>query len=544
MPQPLGYLSLVLHAHLPFVRHPEYDEFLEEDWLYEAITETYLPLIMMMETLEQDGCDFRLTMSLTPTLISMLQDELLQTRYVRHLERLMELADREEQRTRLQDDFHPLAQMYQEHFAACHEVYENHLHRDVVGAFAKFQKKGNLEIITCGATHGFLPLMQNQPEAVNAQVAVAVDHYTKTFGQAPRGIWNGECGFFPGLDKILAKHGLKYFFVDTHGVLFANKRPKRGVFAPLQTPGGPYAFGRDMESSKSVWSAEVGYPGDFRYREFYRDIGYDLDGEYLRPFLGELGLRKALGIKYHRITGKGNLREKEPYVPEDATEAAASHAGHFLFCRQQQVLHLQGLLDRPPLITSPYDAELFGHWWFEGPQFLDFLLRKIHYDQTDVALITPSEYLERYPDAQEAMPSLSSWGSGGYNMVWLEGSNDWIYRHLTSCGARMIDLVNKTAEAGEPDALTERTLNQAARELLLAQSSDWAFIMKTGTTVRYAVKRTKEHLNYFIALVEMVERGDIVESTLADLEHRDNIFPEVSWRVYMTEALGGVTTKV
>ncbi|MBI5154085.1 DUF1957 domain-containing protein [Candidatus Poribacteria bacterium] len=526
---PIGYLALVLHAHLPFVRHPEYEDFLEEDWLYEAITETYLPLLTMMEGLERDGVNFRLTMSFTPTLCSMLRDELLQRRYREHLVRLMELADKEIERTATTPEFHRTALMYQQRFRDCWDAYENRYHHDILAAFRHFQETGNLEIVTCGATHGFLPLMQDKPEAVNAQIAVGAAHYRECFGRPPRGIWNAECGFYPGLDGILARHGLEYFFSDSHAVLFADKRPKYGVFAPILTPGGPACFGRDQESSRAVWSAEHGYPGDFRYREFYRDIGYDLDLDYIKPYIHETGLRISTGIKYYKITGKGSLREKAPYDPADAIEAAATHAGHFLFCRQQQALHLSGLMDRPPLIVSPYDAELFGHWWFEGPRFLEFLFRKIHYDQTDIALVTPHEYLQRFPENQVAMPSMSSWGSGGFGAVWLDGSNDWIYHHLDEAVTRMIQLARENPAA---DGLRLRALNQCARELLLAQASDWAFIMKTNTVVGYAIKRTQDHLSRFMRIDHMLHNGGIDEKVLADFEFRDNPFSNIDYRVY------------
>ncbi|MCX7964718.1 MAG: DUF1957 domain-containing protein [Candidatus Sumerlaea chitinivorans] len=525
---PKGYLCLVLHAHLPFVRHPEYEDFLEEDWLYEAITETYVPLLNMMNGLMRDGVDFRLTMSLTPPLVAMLTDDLLQTRYVRHIERLIELAEKECVRTRFQPEFYPLAQMYLRKFTECRRVFVDQYQRNIVQGFKALQDAGKLEIITCGATHGFMPLMEINKNAVRAQVAVGRQAYEVAFGRPPRGIWNGECGYYPGLDEVLAQNGIRFFFVDAHGILHASKRPKYGVYAPLYCPSGVAAFGRDPESSKSVWSAEEGYPGDFNYREFYRDIGFDLDYDYIRPYIHESGLRINTGIKYYRITGK--TPHKEPYNEQWALETAARHAGNFMFNREKQVEYLASLMDRRPIIVSPYDAELFGHWWYEGPDFLNFLLRKIHYDQQTLALITPSEYLEIYPRNQVAVPSLSSWGHKGYCEVWLEGSNDWIYRHLHKAADRMVELANEFKHTN--DTLLTRALNQAARELLLAQSSDWAFIMKTRTMVEYAVRRTKEHVTAFTDLYHMIKRREVDESYLRRLEERHNIFPFIDFRVY------------
>ena len=181
------------------------------------------------------------------------------------------------------------------------------------------------------------------------------------------------------------------------------------------------------------------------------------------------------------------------------------------------------------MILSPYDAELFGHWWYEGPEWLDYLFRKLCCDQDTIRLITPSEYLRENPKNQVISPSFSSWGYKGYCEVWLEGSNDWIYRHLHKAADRMVELANAFPHA---EGVLRRALNQAARELLLAQSSDWAFIMKTKTMVPYAVKRTKEHIGCFTRLFQQINNNAIDEGFLADIEWKDNIFPNIDYRVY------------
>ncbi len=522
-----GYLALVLHAHLPYVRHPEYDDFLEEDWFFEAMTETYIPLLQVFDGLVQEGIEFRLTMTLSPSLLSMMADPLLQERYLRHLNKLIDLAEKEVGRTRWLPEFQPLAQMYFYRFHQARDFFENRHGRNLVQAFRAFQDRGVLEVITCGATHGFLPLMDLSVKSVHAQVHTACDHYEKLLGRRPRGIWLPECGFTPGIDEVLREAGLRFFFTEAHGVLHASPRPKYGVFAPIITPSGVAAFGRDLESSKQVWSAEEGYPGDYDYREFYRDIGFDLEYDYIRPFLHSDGHRINTGIKYHRITGP--TPHKAPYDPHRAQEKAAAHAGNFMFNRERQVEFLYDRMGRMPIIVAPYDAELFGHWWYEGPEWINMLVRKIVHDQKTVRLITPSEYLSENPRIQVSMPSMSSWGYKGYCEVWLEGSNDWIYRHLHKAAERMSELANRY---GGTNGLRRRALNQAARELMLAQSSDWAFIMKTGTMVEYAVKRTKDHLLRFDRLYCEICEDRIDEGALTHLESLDNIFPDINFEMY------------
>ena len=524
-----GYLALVLHAHLPYVRHPEYSDFLEEDWFYEALTETYIPLLKVFEGLIRDGVDFRLTMPISPTLLSMLLDPLLQARYLKHLDSLIELSYKEMERTRFEHQFHSLARMYNSNFLSARSLFEDKYKRNLALAFKSFQDMGKLEINTCGATHCFLPLEEIYRPVVRAQVRVAVSQYKKVFGRRPKGIWLPECGYQPGDDNILKEEGIKYFTVDTHGILHGSPRPKYGVFAPVYCKSGVAVFGRDIESSKAVWSAVEGYPGDPNYREFYRDIGFDLDWEYIRPYIHPDGTRIQTGIKYFRITGAVDLANKQPYVREQAMKAAADHAGNFMFNREKQAEHLNDFLGRPPMIISPYDAELFGHWWYEGPEWLNFLFRKLHYDQNTVKLATPSEYLEMYPKNQVVTPSLSSWGWKGYAEVWLEGSNAWMYRHLHKAAERMIELADSYHNA---EGLLLRALNQAAREILLAQSSDWAFIMKTGTCVTYAAKRFKDHMERFSRLYDGIKGNSIDGSELTDIEYKDNLFPEIDYTVF------------
>ena len=522
-----GYLAIVLHAHLPYVRHPEHERFLEEAWFYEAITETYIPLIKVFQSLVRDGVDFRITMSLTPTLLSMMTDPLLQTRYVQHLDRLIELAQKEMARTYGDGRFGPLAKMYHDLFTEARDIFCHRYQKNLALAFRELEDMGKLEIITCAGTHGFLPLMEIHQEAVRAQVRMAVKTHERVLGRKPRGIWLPECGYYPGVDEILSEEGIQFFVLDSHGILFAAPRPKFGVFAPVYCSSGVAAFGRDTESSKSVWSAEEGYPGDFCYREFYRDIGFDLHYDYIRSYLNGDGSRINTGIKYYRITGAGN--HKEPYDPSAACAKAAEHAGNFVFNRQKQAEYLEGLMGQPPLIVSPYDAELFGHWWFEGPMWLDFLFRKIHHDQGIVQTITPMEYLERHPRNQVVAPSMSSWGYNGYAEVWLNASNDWIYRHLHKAAERMVESANRHPTCG---VLENRALNQMARELLLAQSSDWAFIMKTGTHSAYASKRTKDHLDRFTQLWSSLQKNCIDIHALESLESTDNIFPDMHYQIY------------
>ena len=524
-----GYLSIVLHAHLPYVHHPEHDSFFEENWLFEAITDCYLPLIAMLDKLQQDDVACRLTLSLSPTLINMLQNDLLQTRYVRHLRKLIELANKEITRTLDQPQFNELARRYHSAFLDALHSYQNHYQADLLAAFAKHQRSGRLELITTAATHGFLPLLNVNEAAVRNQIKVGIDCFKACFGYVPAGFWLPECGYYPGLETILREVGIQYFFVDSHGIMDANQTPRHGVYAPLDCGNGVMAFGRDPACSQQVWSAEQGYPGDADYQEYYRDIGFDLPLDYIADYILDGSTRINTGIKYHRVTGEGEF--KKLYEPNKALEKARQHAEDFIKKRQLRIQALAPEMQQTPVIVAPYDAELFGHWWHEGPTWLEWVLRLAAAENSGIETVSCGDYLQRHPKQQQATPSASTWGDQGYSEYWLNDSNDWIYPLLHKAGNEMEKLTTDLKNFSLSE-LQQRALNQALRSLLLAQASDWPFILKSGTTVDYAKKRLIDHLARFNYLHDCIRKNRIDERYLTALEVMDDIFPYIDFRDY------------
>lgn len=521
-----GYVSLVLHSHLPFVRHPEMEDALEERWLFEAMSECYMPLIEVYDNLIKDNINFKITMSITPPLMAMLEDEYLNNRYLQYLKQSIELSNKEILRTKNNKELHNLAIFYNKRFNKIFNIYKKYDYR-LMNAFRKFDKLGCLEIITCSATHALLPLMTINPEAVRAQIAVGVKSYIETVGHAPKGIWLPECAYTYDLDDILKEFGIKYFISENTGVLYASPKPKYGTMAPIVTPKGICVFGRDMKSSRQVWSSFMGYPGDYNYREFYRDLGYDAPMEYIAPYINRSGIRVDTGIKYYKITGKTD--NKEYYNRENAMKKVKDHAGHFADGRYHQILEASKHMENPPVILCPFDTELYGHWWFEGPDFLNEFIRKSSEAWTNYELITPGEYIEKYPKIQCCSPSPSSWGENGDYSVWLNPSNHWVYRDLHSCQEKMISLAKDYAT---PNNLEKRALNQAARELMLAEASDWPFIIKNNTTVEYAIRQINTHVDRFNKLFVGVKENSIDEKWLTTIEKLDNIFPNIDYRIY------------
>ena len=520
---PSGYLSILLHAHLPFIRHPEFEDSLEERWLDEALLESYLPLLRMLEGRAERRAPGRITVSLSPTLLAMLGDPLLRRRFSKRLEHLTTLADRDVARYRDDSRFGPLARHYAERFRAARTQYEERYRRDVAGAFRSVEESGVARLITCGATHGFLPLMDLREPSWRAQVGVAIREFERQIGHRPEGIWLPECGYAPDVESVLAEFGIRYFVVDAHAIEHARPRPAAGTYAPLRAGASSvFALGRDAESSRQVWSSTEGYPGDSNYREYYRDQGFDLPLEEVREFLPSGGTRTHLGLKYHRITDR-RFPHREPYDPSVARERVLEHAAHFVRGREEQARAAAQAHGQAAFMLAPYDAELFGHWWYEGPEWLDAVLDRVA--ASDVLEATdPLDAIQRLPRVSSGGLHLSSWGEGGYCGVWLDPVNDWIYRPLLRAAETMRALA-QTGDRGEP--ARARALRQAGRELLLAQASDWAFIMKSGTLVPYAWRRTEEHLDRFERLAAALRGGAIDEAEVAEMEERYGLFPDL-----------------
>lgn len=523
-----GYLSFVLHAHLPYVHHPEYSEFLEERWLFEAITETYIPILKSCSQLVEENIPFQLNISISPSLLAMLEDPLLQDRYERHISKMIELTEKEIQRNQYDPHFRWLAEYYRDLFIETRSIFVERWNKRLATAFQYFHKRGVIELMTSSATHGLLPILCPQPKTVDAQIITGLDYFENVFGFRSKGIWLPECGYFPGVEKRLAQEGIRYFITESHAIEHATTTPLHGIHTPLYTPSGVAAFGRDQGVTKEVWSAQVGFPGNPDYREFYRDIGYDLDYHYIHPYIcGDI--RVDTGIKYFRITGPTHA--KQGYHPPTARERAAQHAGTFLHHRLGHIESLASHMETKPIIVAPFDAELFGHWWFEGPMWLDFVMRKAAFDQDSIELTTLSHYLDRHPVHQCGTPTTSTWGHKGYFDYWVNSKTDWIYPQLYACGNRMEDLAKKYSHKKIP-ALTKRALNQCMRELLLAQSSDWPFIINNGTSEEYAARRFRDHISRFNHLSQAIESGMLEATQVEALEIMDNIFPDANFELY------------
>jgi len=470
-------LLLVLHAHLPWIprAHPE------REWLLQAISDCYLPLLDALERTPEA----KLTISVSPTLEAMLAERSLGRDFDAFCDRQRASVTPLSTRASAAVAF----------WRARYRAQRGHA-TSVLPRLSRLQRKHRVELIACNATHAFLPLLAQCPPAVNAQVAIALDSHQRRFGRRPRGLWPAECGYFPGAEACFAENGLRYFFVDTHGLTRAT--PPANHREPAFCENGVAVLARDPEASEQVWSRRTGYPGDAAYLDYHHRLE---------------------GHRVFRVTGR---EEKEAWQPEAAFARAREHAAHFVESRRRRAR------EGAQWLVAPYDAELFGHWWLEGPTFLAEVARLVAASD-ELLPSTASEAVRAVSEADCVAPAASSWGRGGQSAVWLDESNASFWPRLIRASERMVALSRAHANAS---GLFEAALDQALRELLLAQASDWPFLIEAKTNAGYALSRFEDHLVAFSRLADEVERGAIDATHLASRRRTHNLFGRLDFRVY------------
>ena len=530
-----GRVHLLLHAHLPFVREPSFDRFLEENWFFEAMAETYLPIIQMLNRLEEKGVPGTLNFSVSSALLAMLTDKLLLTRFSAHLHKQLELIEREKVRFQGNSELMEVVDFYYRRQLALINTWERDCGCEIIPALKRLEQIGKINLLTCVGTHPFLPAYQNDIEAIRLQLMITVRAFEDAFGKKPRGLWLPECGYFEGLDNILAEYGFKYFFLETHGVLLAKPVPKYGEFSPVKTPAGLYCMGREQSSSMEVWSRKTGYPGHPEYREFFKDIAHERESEYLGDYFLAAGTHIETGLKYYRITGS---EDKKIYRPWNALRLVEDHARLFVSNREATVSSLLPNMDGNKVsILCPYDAELFGHWWFEGPLFIEKMFERAA-SSSVVEMASLEDSIREPADKDVHKPIFSSWGEGGFGEVWMNDEVAFQYPMFFRMRKMMDDLksrISKVAGKASGSAvgntrsskatMVKRFLAQMARELVLFQASDWAFMIHNNSAADYARTRLNGHYENVCALYKEAVKANPDTKLLKKLEQKNNLFP-------------------
>lgn len=546
-----SYFCLVLHSHIPFVRGAGAWPFGEET-LFQVIAESYIPLLNALYDLVEEGHSPRITIGFTPILLEQLADPQLIRRFQKYLRDKKKVAEKDARRFRNggQEQFQALAEFYSQWYAGLLDSFRHRFSGDLLSGFRHLQDEGHIEILTSASTHGYLPLLERD-SSIYGQLKVGVETYRRHFRRPPQGIWLPECGYRPpylkdgvikpGVADFLNELGLGYFFTDTHALrggpllgkaagdiigpyasvpkrILLERQPERvspaTTFRPYFVEDTAMAvLARNERTGLQVWSESMGYPGDADYREFHRQAS-------------------TSGLQYWRITAANTeLGQKELYNPQWAAHRVREHAQHFAGVIAAELAGYASEDGEPGIVVAAYDTELFGHWWFEGMDFLKELIRRLH-QHPEVELTTAAAYLERYPPQEAISLPESSWGQGGGHDTWLNPQTEWMWPLIHRAEQWMEELV-----AAYPVARgrLRQTLEQVARELLLLQASDWPFLVSTGQAQEFAAARFQKHLARFHHLATIAQKGRVDREDsqyLKQVVEGDNPFPEIDYRVF------------
>ncbi len=540
-----GAFTFVLHSHLPYARlagrWPH-----GEEWLHEAAAETYIPLLDALFRLLEEGIRTQLTINLSPVLLEQLADHTVQEHFRKFLQDRIKAIQLDVDRFEKsgQSDFLALARLYLDEYLQVQRSFDERYGGDLINAFRQLQHEGIIEITTCAATHGFLPLLARD-ESIELQLKTAVEAYQRHFDRLPSSIWLPECAYRPetvtqhgtkrdGLESFLGKYGLNLFFAESkmvqeaplirsetspkgrsllqrtiHWINSWLGRGKRSTFQPYYVGSSKVAvLARNQKVSLQVWSADWGFPGDFAYREFHKRDGNS-------------------GMRYWRITGSGtDLGAKELYDPRLALQRVQEHVDHFHNLVLGELERYRKRSGEPGIIAANFDTELFGHWWYEGTDWLEAVLRKFA-ESDSIQLLAAGQYVRQHPPQQALDLQAGSWGAGGDYSVWDNDKTHWMWPIIHDAEARMVDVVRKHSSV---HGLKREIIDQAARELLLLQSSDWPFLVTTGQADRYAVRRFLQHVERFNQLIRELDQVHLDRNLLDEIWQTDKIFPEIDHR--------------
>ena len=554
-----GYFTFVLHSHIPWVLgHGRWPH--GTDWLNEATAECYIPILEQLHMLMDKGCHPQLTIGITPILQEQLRSRHFAKEFEYYLTHKIEAArkDMREFSRMGEKDFLRVAQMWFAYYSRTKTLFHRRFKKDLIAAFKRLQNKNCIEVITSAATHGYLPLLKHD-RSVNAQIELGVRVYEKNFGRPPRGLWLPECAYRPpytwkapvghdhtavqrkGVDEFLSKNHIKYFVIDAHllrggkaiGVYLARfkalknlwkqyqktiikakkdyrKRPQEVYLVASNPNTEPVALlTRDSKTALQVWSGDVGYPGDAHYLDFHKK-------------------RFPSGMRYWRVTDpKIDLALKEVYEPTRVEQKIKEHARHFV----SLVKEIAGVYYRKhktcAYICTPFDTELFGHWWFEGPRWLSYVLQYMEQEK-DIKLATGSTIVEQADADRIVTLPEGSWGEGGYHYIWLNRWTEWTWQRVYEAEDTFYVLYDQYRHSRSKTKIA--ALQQLSRELLLLQASDWQFLISTWSARDYAELRLSKHYENFNKLAAIIRKkrtGWKDRLVIADCEEQDSCFSDM-----------------
>lgn len=518
-------ITIILHKGYFKTPDSDKDKVVEKELLFSAITDTYIPLLNLFEKLDEDSVPFKLAMVISPTLCSQLADYDLQARYVKWLESQIALGEREVSNCKLSDLRKQQAEKSLKYFKKTYDDYVNVYKFDLISAFKYYADRGTIEFLATAGTFAFLPHYTQYTEALNAQIEAGLYSHKQFFGLVPDGFWLPAMGYVEGLDKIIKDYGFSYTVLDTHGLLFANPLPNKGIFSPVRCPSGLFAFARDFSIEEKI-TGEKGFINTDVYRNQNRDLAFEADISELPEVLTSDGKRISSGYKYWKNT---SVDGNDWYDENAAEKAVKTQAEDFVAECQKKLNAACDFLETSDLsLTCTLDGQLFGQRWHEGVDWLEQVIRLIANNQ-DMELSVFSAYTKDKNSLQEIKPFMSSCEGTGYGENFLDTSNSWMLRYSHKACERMVYLVERFPD---DTGLKARVLNMAAKEVLLSQSFDWAKMLQEKNYPEYAETQFKKNILSFTTVYDSLGANTISTEWLTKLEQEHSLFSWMNYHIF------------
>ena len=516
-------LVFVITAHQEYICQKENDYLPQNELLFSAISETYLPLLNMFSNLEADGINFKVAMCITPSLCAQLSDPVIQKQYLEWLDKSIALGEAEVASYKDDDPRKALAKAQLQTNKTNRLNFAETYQQDLLSKFSYYSQKGNIELLATTATNCYLPIFADLPQAIQAQVEVGLMSHRYYFNSAPEGFWLPYMAYAPVLESIIRSYGYFYSILDSRGLLFADPIPEKGIFAPVRCFNSLVMFAKDGGASSKFDDDYLKLPHKLVYRNQNRDIGYEAETERISNFLNKDNVRIPTGYKYWK------LDSDEYYDEKAANEQAKKDAEDFFKEKIRKLNAAAGMAEGGTVCSvCVFDAQFFGQEWHEGIVWLENVLR-LASETEEIEMTQCCELLENKFTFQKVSPFLSSSSDSGYAEDMIDHSNDWMICYVRKAVERMIDLTNRfPSDSG----LKERSLNLAAKEVLLAQSGDWAEMVRKQLFKEYAAERFKENVAAFSTVYDSLGSNSISTEWLTTMERKHSIFPWINYRVF------------
>jgi hypothetical protein len=515
-------LLFIFHAHVPYIRHTDDNEPLEANQLYEMLLYGLLPFLRMCSRLDADAVPFKCALVISPLLCEMLKSPFCQERYCSYLNRQIAFAQQELQRTAGEPQEDMLRQ-YLDFLMLNREDFNVLYKKDILSGINCFAAKGCIELLATSATPCFFPFYQNMPEVLTVQIEQGLSSFRENFGTVPAGFWLPSMGYDTGLDSVIKSYGLDYTVLESQSFLFADRPPVNGVFSAAMGESGLVFLGKDSAAYADIAHPETGFYLHSDYLDTDRDAGFELDEQALAPLFDVQKGRRTTGFCYHRRDGVG-------YDIATGARQAEKDAEQFIANRDAVLTEAANLIDADPLCSvSVLPLSFLGKTWMEGLWWLEAVFRKLAL-RHDMHCALPAEYLKKVRRIQSITPFYASNLPSGYADELINSSNDWMFPRIQKATERMIDLAGRFPN---DQGLKERMLNMAAKELLLAQSTDWPLMTDAQTSVEYAAAECEEHLDVFTDVYDSLGSGSVGTDRLIKREKEYPIFSEMNYRFFI-----------